>query len=288
LALKLSAEKILVQDERPSDSRPSMQSLQVVNERYAFGKLEEIAEAAKSCPLCRLVSRSLPSHLPDEARGAFYHLMWEIDGRLLDKDSKRTRRLRIRWSQPSLEPYESYLVLAATAIYDHSDVDYRGLLNDETEFVGRRVGRTENKRNLIREFLRLCERHYDERCTQKLGIEDEFHETLMEPYFGVIDIENDQLVPLPFAERGDVLSFESYTAVSYVWGNDEGHRQQMTTTANIQSRRKSGGLASIIPELPKALQEAIRLVHALEIRYIWIDALCIVQPNYVLALELDI
>ncbi|KAL2126110.1 hypothetical protein VTI74DRAFT_1673 [Chaetomium olivicolor] len=102
---------------------------------------------------------------------------------------------------------------------------------------------------------------------------------VMVPYFGVIDIENDQLVPLPFAERGDVLSFESYATVSYVWGNDEGHRQQMTTTANIQSRRKSGGLASIIPELPKALREAIQLVHALGIRYIWIDALCIVQDS---------
>ncbi|KAI4690270.1 hypothetical protein J4E81_007422 [Alternaria sp. BMP 2799] len=88
----------------------------------------------------------------------------------------------------------------------------------ETRFLGRRFGATENKKNLIREFLRLCETNHDRRCTEKIGIEDPFFETLMEPYFGVIDIENDRLVPLPFRMDKDHLQFEPYAAVSYVWG----------------------------------------------------------------------
>jgi hypothetical protein len=287
--LGLSAERFLIQDDRPSDARPSVRSLQLVNERYPLGTVHQIRETASTCQLCDLVSHTVPNPPAAHVEGAVCHLVWEIDGRTsIDPEDareqringgKRTRRLRVHWNHPDLEQYGSYLVLAAPAMYDHSDVDYRGLLNSETEFLGRRVGRAENKRNLIRELLRLCEGHHGLRCTQKLGIEGEFHETLMEPYFGVIDIENDKLVPLPFTESGENLKFEPYATVSYVWGDDDGHRQHMTTMANIQSRRKSGGLASVIPVLPKTLQEAIRLVHALGIRYIWIDALCIVQDS---------
>lgn len=287
-SLDLSAETFLIQDDRPSDSRPSVRSMQLFNERYLLGTFDEIRETASTCQLCGLVWHTLADP-PKTNFDAQCHLIWEIDGRTTsvfptlnnreDNQIKRTRRLRVHWSDPALEQGGLYIVLAAPSLYDRSDLDYRGLLNAETEFLGRRVGRTENKRNLIRELLRLCERHHGERCTQKLGIEGEFLKTLMEPYFGVIDIENDSLVPLPLTESGDKLTFEPYATVSYVWGNDDGHRQHMTTTRNIQSRRKSGGLASVVPGLPQTLREAIRLVHALGIRYIWIDALCIVQDS---------
>ncbi|KAK4103565.1 HET-domain-containing protein [Parathielavia hyrcaniae] len=286
-SLNLSAETFLIQDDRPSDSRPSVRSMQLFNERYLLGTFDGIRETASTCQLCGVVWHTL-ANPPKTNFDAQCYLIWEIDGRNTlfptpnnreDNQVKRTRRLRVHWSHPALEQGGLYIVLAAPSHYDRSDLDYRGLLNTETEFLGRRVGRTESKRNLIREFLRLCEGHHGERCAQKLGIEGEFLKTLMEPYFGVIDIENDSLVPLPYTENHNKLTFEPYATVSYVWGNDDGHRHHMTTTRNIQSRRKSGGLALVVPGLPQTLREAIRLVHALGIRYIWIDALCIVQDS---------
>ncbi|EEU41198.1 uncharacterized protein NECHADRAFT_83370 [Fusarium vanettenii 77-13-4] len=181
-------------------------------------------------------------------------------------------------AQIRLKSCEAYIILAAPSKYDKSDVDYPGLLNDETQFLGRRIGSNHNKRNLIREFLRLCERFHDDRCTRKLGIEDPFQETLNEPYFGVIDIENENLVPLPFSQSGRLLCFEPYATVSYVWGTKHS-RQHATRISTIQSRRKSGGLSAVIRELPKALRESIDLVRGLGIRYMWIDALCIVQDS---------
>ncbi|KAF4986487.1 hypothetical protein FDECE_15929 [Fusarium decemcellulare] len=286
-ALDLSVKKFLFGDDQSSDARPSIRSLRLANERYILGTLAQITERATSCQLCALISRALPDTPSTSTEGALCRLIWEIDGRTwtvgrsIGQESeavKRTRRLRVCWDHPCLRQCESYLVLAAPSAYDNSDVGYRDLLNGDTEFLGRRLGRLENKKNLIQELLRLCERCHHDRCITKLGIEDDFHETLKEPYFGVIDIENDSLVPLPFRENGDLLTFESYAAVSYVWGSHAG-RQHTTRIANIQSRRKSGGLAQVIRELPKALQQAIRLVHALGIRYIWIDALCIVQDS---------
>ncbi len=63
--------------------------------------------------------------------------------------------------------------------------------------------------------------------------------------------------------------------VSYVWG-ESGNREPATKIENIQGRRKSGGLASVMKTLPTALRQSIRLVQELGIRYIWIDAICIV------------
>jgi hypothetical protein len=280
--LGLSVENFLIKNDKSSIARPSLRLLQLANERYLLGSLEQIRETAATCQLCALVAHAVPAPSLPHTDGAVCHLIWEIDGRTSAdaefKGEKRTRRLKVCWNHADLEQYESYLVLVAPASYDNSDFNYRGLLNNETEFLGRRLGRTENKRNLIRELLRLCEKRHDHRCTRKLGIEDDFHNTLMEPYFGVIDIENDNLVPLPFKENGDQLEFEPYATVSYVWG-ESGSRQHITRMANIQSRLKSGGLAPVIMTLPKALQQSIRLVHGLGIRYIWIDALCIVQDS---------
>ncbi|KAK0619704.1 hypothetical protein B0T14DRAFT_519709 [Immersiella caudata] len=109
---------------------------------------------------------------------------------------------------------------------------------------------------------------------------DQVKRTPMEPYFVVIDTENDSIVPLPFKESGGNLTLDPYATVSYAWGNDDDHSQHTTTsTKNIEGRHKSGGLAPVVPGLPKALHEAIELVHALGIRYIWIDALCVVQDS---------
>jgi hypothetical protein len=284
VSLNLSIEKFVIEDDKAAEIRPSALSLRLANEQFLLGSLAEVRKRAATCSLCSLVASSVgDASVPDDAIGATCNLIWEMDGRMSTDPrralgEKRTRRLRVHWNNARLKQFDSYLVLAAPAKYDTSDVDYPGQLNDETQFLGRRFGATENKKNLIREFLRLCERHHDRRCTQKLGIEDPFRDTLMEPYFGVIDIENDNLVPLPYEERNERLEFEAYAAVSYVWGG-KGSREHKTRIGNIQSRRKSGGLAGVIRKLPRALQQSIRLIHDLGIRYIWIDAICIVQDS---------
>ncbi|KAL6693795.1 heterokaryon incompatibility domain-containing protein [Trichoderma pleuroticola] len=261
-------------------SPSSSQSLRPSNGSPFFATLKTIEARASECSLCKIIAAAIPPEVRSEvkARNTTCRLVWELDGRdSLDPSSrKRTRRLRIRWSQERLKAYEAYLVLAAPATYDESNLDYPLLLNEETQFLGRRIGPVVNKRNLIREFLRLCENNHDERCTGKLGIEDPFAETLKQSYFGVIDIQNQNLVPLPYTNNKDYLSFQPYATVSYVWGNIRDHR---TTLSNIQDRLKSGGLAQTIDALPVALKQSIDLIENLGIRYIWIDSLCIIQDS---------
>lgn len=282
-SLDLSVAKFRFEKNRAGEgSRPHLLH-GLTSRRYELGTMTQLKDSAEKCKLCALIVDTVRGvtipHMDDKA----CHLLWEMDGRTsADPQAghtvNTTRRLRVCWEGEKLKSYEAHIMLAAPPKYDNSDVDYPNLLNKETQFLGRRIGSNHNKRNLIREFLRLCERHHDDRCTKRLGIENPFRDTLKEPYFGVIDIENECLVPLPYHEKGSSFSFEPYATVSYVWGSGQS-RQHATRKSTIQSRRKSGGLSAVIRQLPKALRESIDLIRGMSIRYIWIDAMCIVQDS---------
>ncbi|KAK6858912.1 heterokaryon incompatibility protein-domain-containing protein [Apiospora arundinis] len=282
LRLGLRRSSFLIEDEQLPGSRLSLESLKLANQQFNLGTLSQVREKEGICSLCALVNKAASN--TDIAADAECYLLWEIDGHEpatltgSGGGARLTRRLRICWKDPKLKDYEAYMVLAAPPRYDRADLNYRGLLKKETQFLGRRLGASENKKNLIREFLRLCERYHPPHCRRQLGIESAFWNTLREPYFGVIDIENDMLVPLPFEGDDHHLNFQPYATVSYCWGTDGG-RNHTTKIENIQKRRMSGGLASVIKALPKALKQSIQLVQSIGIRYIWIDALCIVQDS---------
>ncbi|RKL35892.1 hypothetical protein BFJ72_g8592 [Fusarium proliferatum] len=65
-----------------------------------------------------------------------------------------------------------------------------------------------------------------------------------------------------------------YICLSYVWGT--GSQTQYTTKTRDQLS-KPGGLGNV--ELPQTILDAIRVTRELGIRYIWIDALCIMQDD---------
>ncbi|KAK3360435.1 heterokaryon incompatibility protein-domain-containing protein, partial [Lasiosphaeria hispida] len=70
-----------------------------------------------------------------------------------------------------------------------------------------------------------------------------------------------------------------YIALSHCWGElepDEVHRY-CTTKQNIHDREGEGGFS--LDSLPLTLQDAIKVTQALEVRYLWIDSLCIIQGD---------
>ncbi|KAH8594104.1 heterokaryon incompatibility protein-domain-containing protein [Bisporella sp. PMI_857] len=64
----------------------------------------------------------------------------------------------------------------------------------------------------------------------------------------------------------------AYICLSYSWGKSEFLK---LTTKNLQACR--GGI--LVDSLPTSFQHAIELARRLEVRYIWIDALCILQND---------
>ncbi|KAH6699737.1 heterokaryon incompatibility protein-domain-containing protein [Leptodontidium sp. MPI-SDFR-AT-0119] len=69
-----------------------------------------------------------------------------------------------------------------------------------------------------------------------------------------------------------------YLALSYVWGGVNGVRLTLSTKASLM---KEGALQTIRHILPRTIQDAIELVGALEDRFLWVDAVCLVQNDAV-------
>ncbi|KAH6878052.1 heterokaryon incompatibility protein-domain-containing protein [Alternaria rosae] len=67
-----------------------------------------------------------------------------------------------------------------------------------------------------------------------------------------------------------------YATLSYCWGTKEQATRQITTTSATLSQR----LDSIhFDEMTPVMQDMVRTARVLSIRYIWIDALCIIQDD---------
>ncbi|KAH8898518.1 HET-domain-containing protein [Thozetella sp. PMI_491] len=64
----------------------------------------------------------------------------------------------------------------------------------------------------------------------------------------------------------------SYAALSYCWGSNTNY----TTT---KSRIDSGQREILINDLPRTIQDAVSVARHLGTRYLWVDALCIVQDD---------
>jgi hypothetical protein len=71
-----------------------------------------------------------------------------------------------------------------------------------------------------------------------------------------------------------------YTALSYCWGRDSSGNDILTTKTtpnNLEDRKKSLWLEGEI--MHKTFTDAIAITRGLGIRYLWIDALCVVQGD---------
>ncbi|KAF2419752.1 HET-domain-containing protein, partial [Tothia fuscella] len=81
---------------------------------------------------------------------------------------------------------------------------------------------------------------------------------------------SDKSLPPRLCEN--IPGWVNYTTLSHCWGS----HSPLTTTAATLSARKMG-----IPldTMPQTFRDAIRLTQYLEVEYLWIDSLCIVQDD---------
>jgi hypothetical protein len=63
-----------------------------------------------------------------------------------------------------------------------------------------------------------------------------------------------------------------YSALSYCWGRDQEHKLKVSSQTTYEM-----GVA--VSELPRTLQDAILLSWRLDLKFIWIDCLCILQDD---------
>lgn len=125
---------------------------------------------------------------------------------------------------------------------------------------------------LVREWLRWCDESHD--CNK--------HRTAELPtrllYIGDpkgSDYDSEFLRLVPAEKIGD----QKYIALSHYWGEVwkgllEEKRDQWSTTPQGLQRKMKGFL---VTELPQTFRDAIEVVRGLNLKYLWIDSLCIIQ-----------
>ncbi|CCT66432.1 related to tol protein [Fusarium fujikuroi] len=84
----------------------------------------------------------------------------------------------------------------------------------------------------------------------------------------VIDVEDHCVV--------EMTSLEKYIALSYVWGAVANFR---LTKANRTALLLPRSLEKVFKMLPNTIKDAITLTRRLGCRYLWVDALCLLQNN---------
>lgn len=116
---------------------------------------------------------------------------------------------------------------------------------------------------LFRAWLRQCEAGHADHF-RPLG-----EATITDlPHFRLVDAERQCIVKGQIDWR--------YIALSYVWGATE----QLQNTRSIQSDlEKEGSLLIEGHRIPQSISDAINLVKQMGVRYLWVDALCIIQDD---------
>jgi hypothetical protein len=116
---------------------------------------------------------------------------------------------------------------------------------------------------LVKRWLSTCEREHTGRCPHSSDTPS--WESSFWPAF-VIDAENDCIVEAPLHCR--------YVALKYVWGTGKVLKH---VVVNSETMRTTYSLRT--KEVPKTIRDAISLVKSIGEKYLWVDALCIVQDD---------
>ncbi|KAK0750884.1 heterokaryon incompatibility protein-domain-containing protein [Schizothecium vesticola] len=120
--------------------------------------------------------------------------------------------------------------------------------------------------DLALKWLDLCAQHHQNTC----GQDNELGPPLLPSR--VVDIGNSTSSTV-FLREPPAGRRDRYICLSYCWGRSNFVK---STTATIQ-RHMTQGIA--VTDLPRAFQDAIEIVHAFQVRYLWIDSLCIIQDS---------
>ncbi|GJC81885.1 hypothetical protein ColLi_04723 [Colletotrichum liriopes] len=251
-----------------------------------LGYLDEIYLRRDKCSLCWLLfnathddegpsSSPIPKNRLNTARFIGYialtnegkrvrcSIEWLLDGRLLGapEPGKRhpppTRRLKV--FSPEEIFTESYIMLLLPESSPHAG----------SSFLARQIPYSHADVGLLQRWLGICKTHHGGSC-QPLQSPYETFELLENLKF--IDLESESIV---VSSRSGAQVTE-YATLSYVWGGAQSLTLTQSTLPKFCSR---GSLRVDRPNLPKTIRDAMILVKSLGIRYLWVDALCIVQDD---------
>lgn len=236
--------------------------------KLLLGTYQQIQDGHRdACEFCTLIYKSLQvkrvvaSYLLDETEDD--ELEADTQAWLVRAKSDKKNNVLIKWSGKS-SMYSIFDVRLALAARPTGPWFMDGF-EDVQEEADMRVAGTRISWELVREWLSVCDtQHHLEApsITQPIARGD------LPRGFMVIDVKAGCIIDAP----PDC----SYIALSYVWGNvREG--ELSATMAVMQDLRLPGSLRR--DTLPATIWDALTVCQEIEVQYLWVDRLCIIQDS---------
>ncbi|KAF1841302.1 HET-domain-containing protein, partial [Cucurbitaria berberidis CBS 394.84] len=127
--------------------------------------------------------------------------------------------------------------------------------------------------NLLKAWLDGCTRWHEGVCDRDIRTVDSAPLNLR-----LVDVRNLCVVKM---SKGEV---PEYVALSYMWGSQKmkeetGMEPAILLRKNIEFDANGDEMTPLRKNLPKTIEDAINLTRMLGYRYLWNDALCIIQDN---------
>lgn len=271
---------------------------------YSMGVFTDIYERSErsSCPLCKLLIRSLSGKIDPQVDGnPSCYLAWTPDGmKQVSDDSINyrtvhlTRRLQIVWRKTLAEGLfrkssdKSYIVLMGP----ETRLDAKQSLKEDkmedwarpkpTLFLARLLTTlttlVQDSSDLANKWLKVCLSNHGDQCAAVSGLKSRARDELVQnPSFVVVDVDPTAMCLVSLAQFSEL---PQYVALSYTWGKETKENKRFRChNGNAKELQQKEGLQFVMRGLPMGIQDAINLTRKLNIRYLWVDSLCIIQEN---------
>ncbi|KAI1871405.1 uncharacterized protein JN550_004399 [Neoarthrinium moseri] len=226
---------------------------------------ESLEAAAGECELCHLIlTEAARPRLPDK-----FNYLHNISAEVPDENARKLRCQVFGGKQLEIFSKEKQLLVTLRTGFDDESRS-RAPETLRKVFTARIVSPSpEDDRNWsnVKEWISRCHSSHP-RCSAWAN--RDAHARHLPTRVVDVGDDDDATVRLRITKDDDQ---SQYIALSYCWGQTR--TQMVTTSANIQERIDGITLSS----MPRTHRDAVTIARKLGIRYIWIDALCIIQGD---------
>ncbi|KAF8884199.1 heterokaryon incompatibility protein-domain-containing protein [Gymnopilus junonius] len=234
-----------------------------------LGLLEAIRKKAPNCPFCRLVLAALGPKTPlvgKDGAKVTVTIAWGTDGSF-------QRRPSIHTLMPHAETTKGGYI-EETNMFP----EIRMLANDapsnakKTQLV--RIIKNRIDFSMVRNWLNICKIQHGSACDETKMMDHQIKDPAKDiSHFRLIDVVDNCVIPAPHNAK--------YVALSYVWGKIDPTTILRSLLNNYKQLEKAGAL--LVPKnhdiIPITIRDAIQVVRELNLRYLWVDSLCIIQDD---------
>jgi hypothetical protein len=268
-------------------------------DRYLSGEIKDPIplgcwsriRGSRKCPFCRLVvdalaaeSRRTPKSSRDEVV-LRNELSWKLGIELSPYDRSKSESYSNKYDLRSKAKQCSrtiYRLLVSSEATNGQEANKPGMIQylahkercrDDRQFFGRKVDTKRVDLGVIENWLDTCSGWHKGACDRDIRTAANLPLNLR-----LIDAKRRCIIKV---SRGEV---PDYVALSYMWGShimreETGMEPALLLRKDIRFDAQGEEVTPLKERLPKTIEDAVTLTQALGYRYLWNDALCIVQDN---------